>query len=311
MSQRARLHVRPWSRAHARGTVVRSPAVVGSWMVVDFFTAPHGLTPYGLSNGLSLRESPWDPALTYRALTEEELLGATGVRLWIAKGGASRATVVAGSRPRHCCSFAGGRGELDGRWFFYSPSGACALRAEQRALASQIALGPGTYVPGSDGGRVFGGDGCPTLDCEGRCFTCDCGRGLTATTWRVWTVPSNSQSQGAYSSIAVRCAGRHSRRFHSNPASNWIPNKYPSSFISQCRTTASISHSPSRVRRCTGRPIETGTELLMHAPPCATSSNKPVTANSRPDWSTKLTSTSSEQRERRRLRRSASGFTLK
>jgi len=26
--------------------------------------------PYGLSNGLSLRESPWDPALTYRALTD-------------------------------------------------------------------------------------------------------------------------------------------------------------------------------------------------------------------------------------------------
>jgi len=28
------------------------------------------MTPCGLSNGLSLRESPWDPALTYRALTD-------------------------------------------------------------------------------------------------------------------------------------------------------------------------------------------------------------------------------------------------
>jgi len=28
------------------------------------------MPPLGLSNGLSLRESPWDPALTYRALTD-------------------------------------------------------------------------------------------------------------------------------------------------------------------------------------------------------------------------------------------------
>jgi len=28
------------------------------------------MAPSGLSNGLSLRESPWDPALTYRALTD-------------------------------------------------------------------------------------------------------------------------------------------------------------------------------------------------------------------------------------------------
>jgi len=53
-------------------------------------------SPCRLSNGLLLRKSPCDPALTYRALTEEERLRATGVRLWVAKGGASRATVVAG-----------------------------------------------------------------------------------------------------------------------------------------------------------------------------------------------------------------------
>jgi len=28
------------------------------------------MPPFGLSSGLSLRESPWDPALTYRALTD-------------------------------------------------------------------------------------------------------------------------------------------------------------------------------------------------------------------------------------------------
>jgi len=31
--------------------------------------------PCGLSNGLSLRESPWDPALTYRALTDSTAVG--------------------------------------------------------------------------------------------------------------------------------------------------------------------------------------------------------------------------------------------
>gem|GEM_PF-1955217 len=31
---------------------------------------PFGLSPDWRNNGLSLRESPWDPALTYRALTD-------------------------------------------------------------------------------------------------------------------------------------------------------------------------------------------------------------------------------------------------
>jgi len=38
---------------------------------------------------------------------------------------ASRATVVTGSRPRHCCSFAGGRGELDGRGTYGSDCRFC------------------------------------------------------------------------------------------------------------------------------------------------------------------------------------------
>jgi len=33
------------------------------------------MSPFGLSNGLSLRESPWDPALTYRALTDPTAVG--------------------------------------------------------------------------------------------------------------------------------------------------------------------------------------------------------------------------------------------
>jgi len=65
-----------------------------------------------LSIGLLLRKSPYTRSITVAALPEEECLRAAGVRLWIAKGGASRATVVAGSRPRHRCSFAGGRGKL-------------------------------------------------------------------------------------------------------------------------------------------------------------------------------------------------------
>jgi len=33
------------------------------------------MTPCGLSNGLLLRKSPWDPALTYRALTDPTAVG--------------------------------------------------------------------------------------------------------------------------------------------------------------------------------------------------------------------------------------------
>jgi len=36
---------------------------------------PWGLSPNERSNGLSLRESPWDPALTYRALTDSTAVG--------------------------------------------------------------------------------------------------------------------------------------------------------------------------------------------------------------------------------------------
>jgi len=60
---------------------------------------PFGLSPNKRNNGLSLRESPWDPALTYRALTDPTAVDSfTGPYCRGSDGGSGPDTFERGSK---------------------------------------------------------------------------------------------------------------------------------------------------------------------------------------------------------------------